>query len=267
MKMIRNMAFCYDGKFYATQGGPVRLGYQVSEGQLPASWDNAMVTNYPQRITKDTIQFTLIDSDAPGITGSLSDFSPDDADAKCAKVLTLLTVIGDETSGTGCDLAGTNMGTLCAKSANAYVTAVAPSSITVDGERIETLNVTFRTTTPFTAPAVIPTLTLPVYEAEFVQGAFSCGAQDLGTPDVSITGVLYGQTMPAKVKTVASDPVDAGEIVVARGVKTGYACVGLMDAEGKVYYNLATDATTWVAAVAKYDRLVPVALYYKYTAT
>ena len=99
MKMIRNMALSFDGKFYATQGGPLRPGYSVSEAQLPTDWETRIITNYPQRITKDTMQFTIMDSDACGIEGLLADFDPDASDAMCAKKLAIYVVVGDETSG------------------------------------------------------------------------------------------------------------------------------------------------------------------------
>ena len=77
MKMIRNMALRFGGKFYATQGGPLRPGSSVTEAKVPTDWETRIETNYPQRLTKDTMQFILLDSDACGITGLLSDFDPD----------------------------------------------------------------------------------------------------------------------------------------------------------------------------------------------
>ena len=44
MKMIRNMALSFDGKFYATQGGPLRPGYSVSEAQLPTDWETRVIS-------------------------------------------------------------------------------------------------------------------------------------------------------------------------------------------------------------------------------
>lgn len=249
MKMVRNMAFCYGGKFYATQGGPVRLGYSVSEGQLPATWDADAVTNYPQRITKDTIQFVLTDSDACGIDGDLSDFNPDDADALCAKLLQLYVVIGDENSGTACDTS--NLGTLYLRQASAYVTQVSPSSMTIDGERVEALTVTFRTTTPFALVASPTALELPVYEgtlAEVVAAALT------ESPIVPVEiDALYGTAMPALL--VATVPV---------GTLAEHTFLGLADCTGKLYYGPPTVGapTVYVAQMTNYDRLVPVSLYY-----
>lgn len=259
MKMIRNMAFYYGGKFYATQGGPVRLGYSVSEAQLPAVWDTEVVTNYPQRISKDTIQFTLIDSQAPGITGSLSDFSPDDADALCAKDLRLYTVIGDETTGSGCSESdGTQkLGALCVRQASAYVTTVAPSSITVDGERVETLAVTFRTTTPFARLTTVPALVLPVYEAQYVAPGFACENAELDDADYE-AAATYGEDMPA----ITATNVAIGAVI------SGKTFAGLADSEGKLYYSHSNVAEApYVAVIEKWDRLLPVPLYYKYIAS
>lgn len=260
MKMIRNMAFCFGGKFYATQGGPVRLGYSVSEGQLPADWDSKIVTNYPQRLTKETVQFVLIDSDAPGITGSLDDFDADDSDAMCAKPLILYAVIGDETSGNGCDTDGSNLGELFARQANAYVTNAAPSSVTIDGERVETLTVTFRTTTPFTKLTVIPNLTVPVNKDTLANF-------DDDTAVVNLSA-LYGVAMPKVVSEADTPTPDPTEAVVAIGVSEGLTFLGLADAEGKIYYTApVAPSKDYTAAVAKWDRLLPVPLYYLYGAS
>lgn len=256
MKMVRNMAFYYGGKFYATQGGPVRLGYSVSEAQLPPVWDTEVITSYPQRITKDTLQFTLIDSDAAGITGSLNDFNPDDGGAMCARDLRLYVVIGDETTGAGCPLVGggQNLGVLCVKQCSAYVLTVAPSAITVDGERVETLTVTFRTTTPFKLMEIVPKLQLPVYESAFAATGFSCGVATRPAGDYVIE-VNYGEAMPAvTVENVALAPVVAGKTFA-----------GLADSEGTVYYNVVEGA--YVAAIEKFNRLLPIGLYYKYIAS
>lgn len=257
MKMIRNMALRFGGKFYATQGGPLRPGYSVSEKEVPTDWDTRIVTSYPQRITKDTLQFTLLDSDACGIDGLLSDFSPDAADAMCAKALTLFTVIGDETSGAECDTDGTNMGILYARTANAYVTNIAPSSITVDGERVETLAVTFRTTTPFALETTITPLSVEVFKSTFAATAADAAA------DATLS-MLYGEDM-ADVVTVVGDPVVATETVVAVGVSAGKTYLGLADCTGKLYYSAPAAGTAYVPFEAKFDRLVPIKLYYKFS--
>lgn len=263
MKMIRNMALRFGGKFYATQGGPLRPGYSVSESKVPTDWETRIETNYPQRVTKDTLQFTLIDSDACGINGLLSDFDPDAADAMCAKELTLFTVIGDETSGAECDTDGTNMGTLHARTANAYVVNAQPSSVTVDGERVETLTVTFRTTTPFTAVTSITPLEINVY-LETVEDATESDL--LGGEDTPTTlSVLYGTDMPSVV-SVASNPVNATETIVALGSGTG-TFLGLADCNGKLYYTPpVAQSNDYVPVEAKFDRLVPIKLYYKFSA-
>lgn len=259
MKLIRNMAFSFGGKFYATQGGPLRPGYSVSEAQLPTDWDTRVITNYPQRLTKDTMQFTLLDSDACGIEGLLSDFDADAADAMCAKELTLYTVIGDETSGSECDTDGSNMGTLYARTANAYPTNVAPSSVTVDGERVETLAVTFRLTTPFTAPASITPLEIEVFKSTFANTASNA------TADATLD-MLYGTDMPDVVSVVSAPPEDT-ETVVALGVSAGKTFLGLADCSGKLYYTPpAAESTAYVPTEAKFDRLVPIKLYYKFSA-
>lgn len=264
MKMIRNMALRFGGKFYATQGGPLRPGYSVSEAKVPTDWETRVETNYPQRLTKDTMQFTLLDSDACGITGLLSDFNPDAADAMCAKELTLFTVIGDETSGAECDTDGTNMGTLFARSANAYVVNAQPSSVTVEGERIETLTVTFRTTTPFAAVSPITALAINVY-LETVENA---DESDLlgGEATPTTLAMLYGTDMP-DVVSEASDPVVATETVVAAGVSVGKTYLGLADCNGKLYYNApVAPSKAYTPVEAKFDRLVPIKLYYKFSA-
>lgn len=263
MKMIRNMALRFGGKFYATQGGPLRPGYSVSESKVPTDWETRVETNYPQRLTKDTMQFVLLDSDACGITGLLSDFDPDAADAMCVKELTLFTVIGDETSGAECDTDGTNMGALFARTANAYVVNAQPSSITVDGERVETLTVTFRTTTPFAAVTSITPLEINVY-LETVENADESDL--LGSEATPTTlSVLYGTDLPDLV-TVVSAPVVATETVVAAGVSAGKTYLGLADCNGKLYYTAPATGTAYVPVEAKFDRLVPIKLYYKFSA-
>jgi hypothetical protein len=249
MKMIRNMALSFDGKFYATQGGPLRPGYSVSEAQLPTDWETRIITNYPQRITKDTMQFTIMDSDACGIEGLLSDFDPDASDAMCAKKLAIYVVVGDETSGAECDKDGSNMGTLYVREANAYVTNVAPSSVTVDGERVETLTVTFRTTTPFSLVEKPAKLNIKVYAAAFADITSATTAAHTLT-------LLYGDEMPAVT-----------EAKVAAGVSAGKTFLGLADCSGKLYYSAALDegVTTYTAAEPKFDRLVPIKLYYKFS--
>ena len=249
MKMIRNMALSFDGKFYATQGGPLRPGYSVSEAQLPTDWETRIITNYPQRITKETMQFTIMDSDACGIEGLLSDFDPDASDAMCAKELAIYVVVGDETSGAECDKDGSNMGTLYVRKANAYVTNVAPSSVTVDGERVETLTVTFRTTTPFDLVTSPAKLDIKVYEATFA------AVTSATTPAETLT-LVYGDDMPAVT-----------EAEVEAGVSAGKTFLGLADCSGKLYYTatLAGSDTTYAAAEPKFDRLVPIKLYYKFS--
>lgn len=257
MKMIKNMAFYFGGKFYATQGGPLRLGYSVTEGQLPADWDTKVITNYPQKLTKDTIQFTLIDSDACGITGKLSDFEADDADAMCAKELRLYVVIGDETSGIACDPTAANIGVLCARSCNAYVVTSAPSSITVEGERVETLTVTFRTTTPFALMTAIPDLTVPIYEKQFDAGTYACDRSDRAAGDFDLA-VKYGDTL---VDIPVTDVTDGPAV-------EGKTFVGLADCEGKLYFTApVATAVVYTPAVVKWDRLVPISLHYKYIAS
>lgn len=255
MKMIRNMAFYFDGKFYATQGGPMRAGYSVSEAKLPADWDTKVETNYPVRISKDTIQFTLIDSDACGITGSLSDFNPDNGSAMCAGVLRLFTVIGDETSGLACDATGANIGTLCCRECLAYVVTAAPSSITVEGERVETLTVTFRTTTPFTSLSSVPKLTIPVYHDPVPASAtYACGGATRAAGDYEFD-IGYGDALPEITTTN-----------IPEGTLAGHTFVGLADCAGKLYYTppVAPATTKYVAALTKFDRLLPIALYYKF---
>ena len=249
MKMIRNMALSFDGKFYATQGGPLRPGYSVSEAQLPTDWETRIITNYPQRITKDTMQFTIMDSDACGIEGLLADFDPDASDAMCAKELAIYVVVGDETSGAECDKDGSNMGTLYVRKANAYVTNVAPSSVTVDGERVETLTVTFRTTTPFALVETPAKLNIKVYAATFA------AVTSATTPAKTLT-LLYGDDMPAVTKTE-----------VAAGVSVGKTFLGLADCSGKLYYTATLEEgdTTYTAAEPKFDRLVPIKLYHKFS--
>lgn len=249
MKMIRNMALSFDGKFYATQGGPLRPGYSVSEAQLQTDWETRIITNYPQRITKDTMQFTIMDSDACGIEGLLSDFDPDASDAMCAKELAIYVVIGDETSGAECDTDGSNMGTLFVRKANAYVTSVAPSSITVDGERVETLTVTFRTTTPFSLVKSPAKLNIEVFEAKFDDVTSA-------TTPAKTLALLYGDAMPAVTETE-----------VEAGVSAGKTFLGLADCSGKLYYSAALDegVTTYTAVKPKFDRLVPIKLYYKFS--
>lgn len=249
MKMIRNMALSFDGKFYATQGGPLRPGYSVSEAQLPTDWETRIITNYPQRITKDTMQFTIMDSDACGIEGLLSDFDPDASDAMCAKKLAIYVVVGDETSGAECDKDGSNMGTLYVREANAYVTNVAPSSVTVDGERVETLTVTFRTTTPFSLVTSPAKLDIEVFEAAFAD------VTSATTPATTLT-LLYGDAMPAVT-----------EAEVEAGVSAGKTFLGLADCSGKLYYSaaLVEAVTTYTAVEPKFDRLVPIKLYYKFS--
>ena len=250
MKMIRNMALSFDGKFYATQGGPLRPGYSVSEAQLQTDWETRIITNYPQRITKDTMQFTIMDSDACGIEGLLSDFDPDASDAMCAKELAIYVVVGDETSGAECDTDGSNMGTLYVRKANAYVTNVAPSSITVDGERIETLTVTFRTTTPFSLVESPAKLDIEIFAAEFDD------VTSATTPAKTLK-LIYGDAMPAVTK-----------IEVEAGVSGGKTFLGLADCSGKLYYSATFDEgylTAYAAVKPKFDRLVPIKLYYKFS--
>ena len=249
MKMIRNMALSFDGKFYATQGGPLRPGYSVSEAQLPTDWETRIITNYPQRVTKDTMQFTIMDSDACGIEGLLSDFDPDASDAMCAKELAIYVVVGDETSGAECDTDGSNLGTVYVRKANAYVTNVAPSSVTVDGERVETLTVTFRTTTPFDLVTSPAKLNIKVFAATFAN------VTSAATPAKTLE-LIYGDAMPAVI-----------EADVAAGVSVGKTFLGLADCSGKLYYTATLDqgATTYAAAEPKFDRLVPIKLYYKFS--
>lgn len=230
MKLIRNMAFSFGGKFYATQGGPLRPGFSVSEQQIPADWDTRVITNYPQRITEDTVQFTLIDSDACGVNGSLGDFDSNAQDALCAKELILYVVIGDETSGADCDKTGENFGVLVARKANAYVTNFSTNSITVDGERTETATVTFRFTTPFLPMESIPKLSINVYAETY---------SDNPTSTPVVLSMLYGDTMVAM---------------------TGNATKNLVDCKGKVYYKVV--GGDYVPAMSKFDRLLPISLFH-----
>lgn len=233
MKLIRNMAFSFGGKFYATQGGPLRPGFSVSEEQVPADWDTKITTNYPKRISEDTVQFTLIDSDACGITGDLGDFDSNAQDALCAKPLTLYVVIGDETSGADCDKSGDNYGKIVAKSGNAYITNFAPNTVTVDGERTQSATVTFRFTTPFVELDPIPNLKIKFYKEVF--------SDNLTTTPTELNA-LYGEDMPQV---------------------SGAVTKNLVDCNGKIYYKPeVSPGTGYVPVIPKFDRLVPISLFY-----
>ena len=57
------------------------------------------------------------------------------------------------------------------------------------------------------------------------------------------------------------------ETQVEAGVSAGKTFLGLADCSGKLYYSAALDQgkTTYTAAEPKFDRLVPIKLYYKFS--